>query len=77
MYEKDLRTALVQAVTRRGRRGFTFDDLARAGRGHHGSISDLASWLAEARSTGFVEDVGFDPGIQGEVRGPRRYRLAG
>ena len=77
MYEKDLTTALVKVAKRNGPRGFTFDDLARAGRGHRGSVSDLASWLAEARSTGFVEDIGFDPGVVGETLGPRRYRLAG
>lgn len=77
MYEKDLTTALVGVVKRHGPRGFTFDDLARASRGHQGNVSDLASWLAEARSTGLVEDVGFDTGFGDVTLGPRRYRLAG
>lgn len=77
MYEKDLVTALVNVAVRRGRAGFTFDDLARAGVHHRGNVSDLAEWLAQARSSGFVEDLGFDdePGL-GDL-GPRRYRLAG
>ena len=77
MYEQDLTRTLVGVARRRGQRGFTFDDLARASRGHRGNVSDLASWLAEARRTGFVEDLGFDPGVVGETLGPRRYRLAG
>ena len=76
MYEKDLAGALVGVARRRGANGFTFDDLARASRGHAGNVSDLATWLADARSTGVVVDVGFDCG-PGGVLGPRRYRLAG
>ena len=76
MYEKDLATALVNVAVRRGRTGFTFDDLARAAAHHRGTVSDLAEWLAQARSSGFVEDLGFDdlPVLQGF--GPRRYRIA-
>jgi hypothetical protein len=78
MYEKDLTSALVNIVVRRGERGFTFDDLARAGHQHGGRVSELAEWLAQARSSGFVEDLGFDDGVIGvAVVGPRRYRLAG
>jgi hypothetical protein len=77
MYEKDLTAALVDVAMRRGQRGFTFDDLARASRGQRGNVSDLAAWLANARSTGFVEDVGFDEGVGDMALGPRRYRVAG
>jgi hypothetical protein len=77
MYEMDLTTELVNIAVRRGEQGFTFDDLARAGRQHGGRLSELAEWLAGARSSGFVEDIGFD-GVAGTpVTGPRRYRLAG
>ena len=76
MHERDLTSALVTVARRNGSRGFTFDDLARASHGHRGTVSDLAFWLAEARRTGFVEDLGFDSGVAGETLGPRRYRLA-
>lgn len=77
MYGKDLISALEEMAARRGRHGFTFDDLARAGARHRGHVSDLAEWLAQARSTGFVEDLGFDEEAGLGVRGPRRYRIAG
>lgn len=77
MYEKDLTTALVDIAVRRGEQGFTFDDLARAGRRHGGRVSELAEWLAGARSSGFVEDLGFDGVVGTAVLGPRRYRLSG
>lgn len=76
MYEKDLVTALETVAQRRGSRGFTFDDLARAATHHRGTFSDLAEWLAQARSSGFLEDLGFDEETDLGVRGPRRYRLA-
>jgi hypothetical protein len=76
VYEKDLVSALVNIAVRRGRKGFTFDDLARAGMPHRGNVSDLAEWLAQARSSGFVEDLGFDDDEGLGVVGPRRYRMA-
>lgn len=76
MYGKDLVSALDEVAARRGHSGFTFDDLARAGARHRGHVSDLAEWLARARSTGFVEDLGFDEEVGLGVRGPRRYRIA-
>lgn len=77
MYEEDLTSALVNVAVRRGDRGFTFDDLARASRQHGGRVSDLAEWLAQARSSGWLEDLGFDAESGLQVLGPRRYRLAG
>jgi hypothetical protein len=76
MYQKDLTSALVNVALRRGSGGFTFDDLARAVQRHEGTFSDLAEWLAQARSSGFVEDLGFDADARLQVRGPRRYRIA-
>src|SRR4051794_40471579 len=68
--------ALVSVAVRRGPRGFTFDDLAVAGRHHGGRVSALAEWLAQARSSGLVEDLGFDVISGLGDRGPRRYRIA-
>jgi len=76
VYEKDLVSALETVAERRGLGGFTFDDLARAGAHHQGTFSDLAEWLAGARSSGFLEDLGFDEETGLGVRGPRRYRIA-
>lgn len=76
MYEKDLVTALENVATRRGQQGFTFDDLAKAAAHHRGTFGELAEWLADARSSGFLEDLGFDEETDLGVRGPRRYRLA-
>ena len=77
MYEKDLASALANVAVRRGSRGFTFDDLARASRQHGGRVSDLAEWLAQGRSSGFLEDLGFDADAGLQVLGPRRYRITG
>lgn len=76
MYEKDLVTALETVAQRRGPLGFTFDDLAKAAAHHRGTFSDLAEWLAQARSSGYLDDLGFDEETSLGVRGPRRYRLA-
>jgi hypothetical protein len=77
VYEKDLASALANVAVRRGGRGFTFDDLAGAAVRHRATISHVAEWLAAARSSAFVEEVGFDTGIGREALGPRRYRVAG
>lgn len=77
MYERDLVSALATLIRRRGARGFTFDDLAVVGRRHRATIGSVADWLARARSTGLVEELGFDRGIGGgQALGPRRYRVA-
>ena len=80
MYERDLASALATMARRRGPRGFTFDDLAEVGRRYRATIGTVADWLARARSTGLVEELGFDRGINGlagpAALGPRRYRLA-
>ena len=75
MYEKDLASALANVAIRRAHRGFTFDDLIRAGSRERVTIGHVANWLASARSSGFVEDMGFDAPLGG-VYGPRRYRIA-
>ena len=76
MYERDLATALAQTVMRRGARGFTFEDLLRVASRSRLTISAVADWLAMARSSGFVDDVGFDEGPRPGMTGPRRYRIA-
>jgi hypothetical protein len=78
MYEKDLAGTLAQVAVRKGARGFTFDDLVRAaGRRPEATIGQVADWLANARASGFVDDLGFDAGFGREALGPRRYALAG
>jgi hypothetical protein len=74
--EKDLAQRLAGVAIRRGGRGFTFEDLTRASVASGGArLSDVADWLAHARSAGFVEDLGFDWDVDVPVPGPRRYRL--
>lgn len=71
MSETDPGSALATMARTCGSAGFTFDDLARAGAEQRMSMGDLADWLARARSSGFVDDLGFDGAI-----GPRRYRIS-
>lgn len=73
--------ALDQRLTRMaehcGAKGFRFDDLVRAAvQVGVVSLTAVTDWLAHARSSGFVEDVGFDPLPDGSGPGPRRYRRA-
>jgi hypothetical protein len=75
MHETDLTHALADVARRRGHGGFTFDDLARTARHHRATIGQVADWLARARTTGRLEDMGFDPGRRGVADGPRRYRV--
>lgn len=75
MYERELASSLANVAVRKGSRGFTFEDLARAARAARVSISAVTDWLADARSTGFVAEMGFDPGVGEERFGPRRYCL--
>ena len=76
MYDRDLAISLASVAARKGRNGFTFEDLARVVEPQRANISAVADWLARARSTGLVTDMGFDDG-NGDVRlGPRRYQLA-
>jgi hypothetical protein len=66
---------LTRFVKHSTQRGFTLDDLARvAVRAELRSLTDLVDWLARARSSGLVEDVGFDPLPGAAGPGPRRYR---
>jgi hypothetical protein len=77
VYEKDLAGALAHVAVRKGARGFTFDDLTRVASTRMGAtIGQVADWLANARASGFVDDLGFDPGLGRETLGPRRYALA-
>ncbi|MDX6666279.1 MAG: hypothetical protein QOG68_2485 [Solirubrobacteraceae bacterium] len=75
MFEKDLAAVLADATVDSGRRGLTFDDLARAAPPERTTLGDVVDWLAQARASGFVEELGFDPGVGG-FPGPRRYRHA-
>lgn len=75
MYERELASSLANVAVRKGSRGFTFEDLAGPVRAGRVSIVDVTDWLADARSTGFVAEMGFDPGVGEERFGPRRYRL--
>ena len=76
MQERDLAIALAHTVVRRGARGFTFEDLLRVASRSRLTLSHVADGLAKARSSGFVDDVGFDEGPRPGTIGPRRYRLA-
>jgi hypothetical protein len=76
VHERDLAMVLAGVVVRRGKRGFTFEDLLRVATRHRATLGDVAAWLAAARSSGLVADLGFDHEAGGEL-GPRRYRLAG
>lgn len=60
----------------RAHRPLSFDDLARAATGSGAHLSDVVSWLAEARAGGVVEDVGYAPGPGGRPVGPRRFQLS-
>lgn len=69
-----LAAVLDRTAARKGPGGFTFGDLLEAGVPASASLSHVAAWLAEARSTGAVEDMGFDAGHGDRTLGPRRYR---
>jgi hypothetical protein len=71
---QSLAAALHRCAARKGGEGFTFADLLRAGRPERASLSDLTAWLAQARATGAVEDVGFEIIDGSRAVGPRRYR---
>ena len=75
MLEKDLAQKLAGVAIRRGGRGFTFDDLTQVSLSSGALLSEVADWLAQARSAGFVEDLGFDWNVEDPAPGPRRYRL--
>jgi hypothetical protein len=77
VYEKDIAGTLANVAVRRGLRGFTFDDLIQAASRRRGAtLGQVADWLAQARASGFVDDLGFDPGVGPIPFGPRRYALA-
>jgi hypothetical protein len=72
---EDLDVRLRRLVRHVGDRGFTFDELARAAtQVDVVSLTAVVEWLARARSSGAVEDMGFDPLPVGTGVGPRRYR---
>lgn len=69
---------LTRWIDHAGPRGFVFDDLVRAAlQVNCRSLTEVVDWLAHARSSGFVEDVGFDVLPDGSGVGPRRYRRSG
>jgi hypothetical protein len=75
MYDTELASSLASVAARRGTNGFTFNDLASVVEPQRVTISAVADWLARARSTGLVTEMGFDNGDKGP--GPRRYRITG
>jgi hypothetical protein len=77
MYQRDIAMSLASVAARKGSNGFTFDDLASVVEPQRVTIGAVADWLARARSTGLVTEMGFDAGDDDERLGPRRYRLTG
>lgn len=67
---------LLMAAFAATRRPLSFDDLARIVADRGAKLSDVADWLATARSSGLVEDCGFDLGPDGAPVGPRLFVLA-
>jgi hypothetical protein len=60
-------------VSKRGDRGFCFDDLIGPAKYHGATIGELAEWLAQAQSSGLIETVVTDPA---ERTLGRRFRIA-
>lgn len=74
-YTSQLSTALTNVAVRQGAVGFTFDDLTSPATDEGATIGEITSWLAHARSSEFVEDLGFDRAGP-LLLGPRRYRVS-
>lgn len=67
--------ALMLACFATARRPLSFQDLVSVVAPQGARLSDVADWLATARQSGMLEDVGFEEGEEGPV-GPRLFRLA-
>ena len=70
-----LDTALNNVAVRQGNRGFTFEDLTRPAGYQGATMGQLVGWLAQARSSEFVETVGCDHDVGTSNLGPMRYRV--
>lgn len=68
--------ALMLAAFAAARRPLSFQDLVSVVAPRGARLSDVADWLATARQSGMLTDVGFDAGPGGEARGPRLFALA-
>ena len=68
--------ALLLATFASARRPLSFDDLVHVVTGHGARISDVADWLATARSSGLITDEGFETEPDGSLTGPRLFALA-
>lgn len=53
----------------------SMDDLVRAVARRGARLSEVADWIAQARSSGVIEDAGFATDDAGRLAGPRRFRL--
>jgi hypothetical protein len=53
----------------------SMDDLVRAVARRGARLSEVADWIAQARSSGVIEDAGFATDESGRLAGPRRFRI--
>lgn len=53
----------------------SMDDLVRAVARRGARLSEVADWIAQARTSGVIEDAGFATDDSGRLAGPRRFRL--
>ena len=68
--------ALMLATFASSRRPLTFDDLVQVATGRGARISDVADWMATARSSGLICDEGYETGPDGSPIGPRLFVMA-
>ena len=68
--------ALMLACFATARRPLSFQDLVSVVAPQGARLSDVADWLATARQSGMLEDVGFEEDPDGLPVGPRLFALA-
>lgn len=68
--------ALMLAVFATARHPLSFQDLVSVVAPQGARLSDVADWLATARQSGMIEDLGFEQSEGGEMVGPRLFALA-
>jgi hypothetical protein len=68
--------ALMLAAFASARRPLSFQDLVSIVAPQGARLSDVADWLATARSSGMIADKGFDQSPDGSMVGPRLFALA-
>ena len=68
--------ALMLAAFATARRPLSFQDLVSVVAPQGATLSHVADWLATARQSGMIEDMGFDQTEGGEMVGPRLFALA-